>query len=103
MIIVNVFNSRINKLTADNFAARLKQANLGNKNDILDFVKKTHFDEKPKNYNKNVTSKKRHIEVNKKLDDLEEKFKQTSTKGVTKDLIINYSTLNVGKYFAKID
>ena len=34
-----------NKLTAENFAARLAQANLVSKNDIANFVKKTGFDD----------------------------------------------------------
>ena len=38
-----------NKLTADNVTARLPQANLENKNDIAEFVKKTYFDDKIKN------------------------------------------------------
>ena len=35
-----------NKLTSKHFTARLKQANLGNKNDTFNFVKNTNFDEK---------------------------------------------------------
>ena len=42
-------------ITAENFAARLAQANLGTKSDIADFVKKTDFDDKLKNLNKKVT------------------------------------------------
>ena len=38
-----------NKLTAENFAARLSQSNLASKNDIANFVKKTDFDNKLKN------------------------------------------------------
>ena len=38
----------MNKLTADNFGRRLKQANLASKDDIADFVKKTYFDDKLK-------------------------------------------------------
>ena len=34
-----------NKITAEGFAERLKQANLAGKNDITDFVKKTDFDD----------------------------------------------------------
>ena len=33
------------KITAENFAETLKQANLASKNDITDFVKKTDFDD----------------------------------------------------------
>ena len=47
-----------NKLTAENFAARLAQANLASKNDIAALVKKTDFDDKLKNLNKKVTSNK---------------------------------------------
>ena len=43
---------------AVNFAAGLKQANLANKADIADFVKKPDFDGKLKNQNKKVTSNK---------------------------------------------
>ena len=35
-----------NKLTSKHFTARLKQANVGNKNDTFNFVKNTNFDEK---------------------------------------------------------
>ena len=41
-----------NRLTANNFAARLKQENLTSKNDITDFIKNISFDEKTKYYNK---------------------------------------------------
>ena len=44
---------------SDSFTARLKKANLASKNDIADFVKKTDFDDKLKNFNKNVTLIKR--------------------------------------------
>ena len=54
----------INKLTAENFATRLAQANLASKSDIANFVKKTDFDDKLKNLNKKVTSSKtRHLLV----------------------------------------
>ena len=45
----------MNKLTAENFTVRLKQANLATKDDIDGFVKKTDFDDKLKNLNKKVT------------------------------------------------
>ena len=48
-----------NKLTSENFAARLAQANLASKNDIATFVKKkTDFDDKLKKLNTKVTSNK---------------------------------------------
>ena len=50
----------INKLKAENVAARLTQANLASKYDIADFIKKTDFDD---NYKKiiilNKTLKKK--------------------------------------------
>ena len=48
-------------ITAENFAARLAQANLATESDIANFVNKTDFDEKLKNVNKKVTSTKQNI------------------------------------------
>ena len=42
---------KFNKLTTENFAARLAQADLPTKNDTANFVKKTDFDDKLKNLN----------------------------------------------------
>ena len=50
-----------NKLTVENFAARLAQANLANKSDIANFVKKTDFDTKLKNLNKKLHQIKQNI------------------------------------------
>ena len=51
-----------NKLSAENFTARLKQANL---------VNKTDFDNKLTNFNRGITSNKtKHLEVQKKLNSL---------------------------------
>ena len=47
-----------NNLTAENFTARLKQANLATKSDISDFVKMTDFNDKQTNLNRKVTSNK---------------------------------------------
>ena len=48
-----VTNQEFNRITANNFADRLEQANLACKNNIANFVKKkTYFDEKLKNYKK---------------------------------------------------
>ena len=41
-----------NKLTSENFIARLKEANLANKSDNANFVKNTDFDDRLKNLNK---------------------------------------------------
>ena len=58
----------MNKLTAENFAARLAQANLVSKNDIANFVNKTDFNGKLKQLNKKVTSNKtKHLVVENKL------------------------------------
>lgn len=38
----------LNLLTKDNFAERLKQENVGSKNDPAEFIKKTDLDEKLK-------------------------------------------------------
>ena len=45
-----------NKLTAENFTTRLKQANVANKADIADFVEKSNFDAKFKKSKKKATS-----------------------------------------------
>ena len=52
------------------------------KNDIAAFVKKTCFDDKLKNLNKNVCSNKiKHVEAEKKITDLTSKVVQISQKG----------------------
>ena len=79
-----------NKLTAENFAARLKQINLASKSDIDNFVKKTDFGNKLRD----VTSNKN------ELNELSKKVKAISTKGLTKDLIDKFSILNGAKYFS---
>ena len=87
-------------MTVANFAARLGQAKLLTKDDIVDFVRKTNFDEKLININRKVTvNKARHVEVKNKLDYLS-KVKIISRKGLTKDLINKYSILNGAKYFS---
>ena len=43
---------------SENFASRSGEVNLARKNDIANFVKKTDFDEKYKNLNKNTASNK---------------------------------------------
>ena len=54
--------SKFNKLTAENFATRLKQASL---------VTKTDFDNKLASFNKPITSNKtKHLEVQKKRNSL---------------------------------
>ena len=80
----------MNKLTAENFAARLKQSNLASKSDIANFVNEIDFG----NQVKCVTSNKN------ELNELSEKVKAMSTKRLTKDLIDKFSILNGAKYFS---
>ena len=57
-----------NQFTAENFAARLPEANRSTKSDIANFVEKTNFDDKLKNLTKKVTSNKaKHLLVNNEL------------------------------------
>ena len=57
-------------------------------NDIADFVINADFDEKLKKINKNVTSNKtKHLDFEKKLNDLSAEIKLASTKVLTKHLI----------------
>ena len=60
---------------------------------LLISQKKTDFDDKLKNLNKNLTSNKN------ELNELSEKVKAISTKVLTKDLIHKFSILNGAKYF----
>ena len=66
-----------NKLTAENFNARLAQANLASKNDIANFVKNTDFDDKLKFLNKKITSNKtKHVLVENEVNELSKKYQQ---------------------------
>ena len=57
-----ITTQEFNKLTAENVAARLKQA---------DLVNKTDYDNKQATFNRRITSNKtKHLEVQKKLDSL---------------------------------
>ena len=47
-----------NKLTSEKVTSRLAEAYLSSKNDIVNFVKRTGFDDEVKNLNKKVTSNK---------------------------------------------
>ena len=65
------------------FDETLKQVKSATKDDIDDFVKRTYFDKKLKSINKKVTSNKtKRLETEKKQNDLSEKFKLLSTKGL---------------------
>ena len=63
-----------NKPTSENITAKLKQANLPSKSDIVSFVKKEDFDNKLKN----VSSYKS------ELNELSKKVKAISTKTIDK-------------------
>ena len=68
-------------LTADNFTARLKQANLASRNDIANFVKKIDFDNKLLSFNKRINSyKTKHVLVENELNELSKKVEAISTK-----------------------
>ena len=59
---------KLNKLTAEGFAARLAQGILASKNDITNFVNDTDFDDKLKNRNEKVTSnKEKHLLIESEL------------------------------------
>ena len=64
-----------NKLTAENFAARLKQANLASKTDIKN-------------------------EIENEINELSKKVETISTKGLTKNLINGYKILSRARYFS---
>ena len=82
-----------NKLTSENFIATLAKASLASKNDIANLLKKTDFDIKLKNLNRNVISNKN------QLNELPQKFKAISRKELTKKLINKFSIANGAKYF----
>ena len=68
--------------TSENFAARLAQANLANKNDSSGYVKEADFYDKLKHLNKKVISNKtKHVEAEKKITDLTNEVTQISEKG----------------------
>ena len=69
-----------NKLTAENFTARLKQANLAINGDIPDFIKKSDFHDQLKTLNKKVTSNKsKHFIVKNEIKKLRDKIDKLQT------------------------
>ena len=78
--------------TSENVTAKLKQANLPSKSDLVSFVKKADFDNKLKN----VSSYKS------KLNELSKKVKAISTKTIDKRFDKKFSILNGSKYFSSI-
>ena len=85
-----ITTQEFNKFTSENFTAIVKQANLASKSDIANFVKKTDFDNKLKNFTSNKNE----------LNELSKKIKAVSKEALTKDLINKLSILNGVKYFS---
>ena len=87
------------KLTTEHFTARLALGNLTTKSGIANIVKNADFDGKLKNLNKNFTSneKKKHVLVENELNELSEKIKVISAKGLRKDLTNKFLILNDAK------
>ena len=76
-----IITQEFNKLTADNFALRLSNANLATKTDIAYFVKETDFNDKLKKLNKKITLNKiKHVLAANELNELWEKVKLLLTK-----------------------
>ena len=74
-----ITTQEFNKLTSENFAARLKQAKLESKSDIPNLVNKTGFDNKLVSFNKRIDSNKtKHVLVENELNELTEKVKLLS-------------------------
>ena len=68
---------------SENFAVSLKQGNLASKSNIADFIK--NFDDKLKHLNKKSSlNKTKHVLVQDQLNNLSEKVRLISTKGLTK-------------------
>ena len=73
---INILLLKNCKLTSENFSARLTQGNLASKNNFANFVKKTYFDDKLKNLNKNdTTNKTKHVLVENRLNKLSQKLR----------------------------
>ena len=51
-----ITTQELNKLTSNNFTARLAKANLASKSNIAKFVKKTAFDDKLEHLNEKFTA-----------------------------------------------
>ena len=85
IIIIVVSTQEFNKLTAENFPARLAQKKKKKKQPKLILLisqKRTDFDHKLKNLNKKVSSNKtKHIQAETKITDLTIKAVQISEKG----------------------
>ena len=83
-----ITSPEFDKLTAENFTARLREPNLASKSYIANFVKKD-FDNKLKD----ATSNKN------ELNKLSKKIKSISTKELTEDLVKRFSIINGANIF----
>ena len=90
LIIIMIDILLLQKLTSKNFDVRFKQANLARNSDIVNFAKKTDFDNKLKD----VASNKN------ELNELSKKVKAIARKGLTKDFPDKFSILIGAKYFS---
>ena len=76
-----ITTQEFNRLSADNFIARLKQGNLASKNDIANFIKKADFDNKLLSLNKSINlNKTKHALVENELNELSKKLEQYQQK-----------------------
>ena len=90
-----ITTQEFNKLASEKCFARLGQPNLANKNEMANLIIKTDFDDKLKNLNKNLSwNKTKHVLVENELNELSEKVKAISTKGLTKYLINKFIITN---------
>ena len=72
---INIITAQeFNKFTSENISARLALANLANKSDVVNFAKKTDFDDKLKNAISNKNE----------LNELWKKFEAISIKELAK-------------------
>ena len=79
IIIISILLLQI--LTAENFAERLKQANLASKSDITNFGSKTDFDNKLSGFNERINSNKtKEVLFENRLNKLSNNVKAMSTK-----------------------
>ena len=83
-----ITSPEFDKLTAENFTARLREPNLASKSYIANFVKKD-FDNKLKD----ATSNKN------ELNKLSKKIKSISTKELREDLVKRFSIINGANIF----
>ena len=79
----------------------MKISKFGNKNDVADFAKKAYLHKSLINIDEEFGSNKaKQTEVKTKLEDLEKNVKLIITKGLTENLINEFSILNGAKYFS---